>query len=78
MTCDALIARARRFAKPYRVTSGERFRLRDVGALAAICMSRETFVRWKAMASRSNPMRCARQQRTSPRESRRRGPLPIR
>jgi len=40
MTHDALIARARRFAKPYRVTSGERFRLRtvepgDTGALRA-------------------------------------------
>ncbi len=40
MTYDAMIARARRFAKPYRVTSGERFRLRnvepgDTGALRA-------------------------------------------
>ncbi len=40
MTHDALIARARRFAKPYRVTSGKRFRLRtvepgDTGALRA-------------------------------------------
>jgi len=40
MTHDALIARARRFAKPYRVTNGKRFRLRDVepgdtGALRA-------------------------------------------